>query len=460
MKVILAGYNIDKSLIEQLSNQNIATPETISAAYARISRSKKSVTELRKQALKEIEKTRKSNQTIIFEMGHGSIAEHAVFNFDIIGVSRYLVETIERSRLASFTEKSQRYVTLDGDFVIPAEIRNTTLETEYAQIISAQNELYFSIYEKGKKYLESSDFRGSKRDLEGKAKEDARYVLALATKTQLGMTINARSLEKLLRRLDKIDLNEARNLKSSLEKAVKTIAPSLIRYTKSDDFEKNSALHIPDLPKMSFSEKIELLEHSPNSEENIISAVIFEKFGYDAVQIRNWAKKLSASEKKKIFADIFQNMKSFHSVPRAFETASFTFQIPMSASCFAQLKRHRMSTILNSDYQPEAGFVIPPLLKQLGFPNEMRDIIRRSNEFYQKLETHRAGLGNYILTNAHKLFVIFKANLRELYHFSRLRSDKHAQWEIREISQKIDELVKNVVPNAAAMLMGKDEFGN
>jgi len=243
---------------------------------------------------------------------------------------------------------------------------------------------------------------------EGKAKEDARYVLALATKTQLGMTINARSLEKLLRRLDKIDLNEARNLKSSLEKAVKTIAPSLIRYTKSDDFEKNSALHIPDLPKMSFSEKIELLEHSPNSEENIISAVIFEKFGYDAVQIRNWAKKLSASEKKKIFADIFQNMKSFHSVPRAFETASFTFQIPMSASCFAQLKRHRMSTILNSDYQPEAGFVIPPLLKQLGFPNEMRDIIRRSNEFYQKLETHRAGLGNYILTNAHKLFVIFK----------------------------------------------------
>ena len=58
MKVVLAGYNIDKSLIERFPNRNIATPETISAAYARISRSKKSVTELRKQALQEVEKAR------------------------------------------------------------------------------------------------------------------------------------------------------------------------------------------------------------------------------------------------------------------------------------------------------------------------------------------------------------------------------------------------------------------
>ncbi|HHV36236.1 MAG TPA: FAD-dependent thymidylate synthase, partial [Candidatus Cloacimonetes bacterium] len=122
MKLIVAGYNIDSSLIAALEDQN-ATPEVISAAYARISRSQKSVEELRKEALVEIEKARKSNENIIFEMGHASIAEHAVYNIDIIGVSRWLTDTIQRSRIASFTEKSQRYVTFRRDYIIPEELK-------------------------------------------------------------------------------------------------------------------------------------------------------------------------------------------------------------------------------------------------------------------------------------------------------------------------------------------------
>ncbi|MCK7506709.1 MAG: FAD-dependent thymidylate synthase [Desulfobacterales bacterium] len=46
--------------------------------------------------------------------------------------------------------------------------------------------------------------------LEGWAKEDARYAIALATETQLGMTINARNLELMLRRLAAVGLAEAR----------------------------------------------------------------------------------------------------------------------------------------------------------------------------------------------------------------------------------------------------------
>ena len=34
MKVTLAGYNVDKKILEKLPEEIIATPETISAAYA------------------------------------------------------------------------------------------------------------------------------------------------------------------------------------------------------------------------------------------------------------------------------------------------------------------------------------------------------------------------------------------------------------------------------------------
>ena len=111
MKILLAGYNIDTEVIKAYekasSKRPDATPETLSASYARISRDPRPIDELRKAARLEVEKSRNSNRAIIFKMGHHSVAEHAVFNFDIIGVSRLAIEDLEKFRLCSFTEKSQ-----------------------------------------------------------------------------------------------------------------------------------------------------------------------------------------------------------------------------------------------------------------------------------------------------------------------------------------------------------------
>ena len=136
MKVLLAGYNLDYDLIRELKNKSASnqdlTPETISAAYARISRSPKQVFELREIARVEVDKARQSNRNIVFTMGHSSVAEHAVFNVDVLGVSRLLVEEIEKFRLCSFTEKSQRYVLFDKDFVVPEEIKQAVPGRETA----------------------------------------------------------------------------------------------------------------------------------------------------------------------------------------------------------------------------------------------------------------------------------------------------------------------------------------
>ncbi|MDY6914999.1 MAG: FAD-dependent thymidylate synthase [Candidatus Cloacimonadota bacterium] len=458
MQVVLAGFNVDREVLKDNTKKEVITPETISAAYARISRSKKSVTALRQLALHQVEKARNSNSKIIFDMGHSSIAEHAVFNFDIIGVSRYLVEFIERTRLASFTEKSQRYVTLDGDFVIPNEIKNTSLEDDFVKLVEKQNETYNFLYSKSKKYLEKTSFKGSKRDLEGKAKEDARYVLCLATQTQLGMTINARSLERLLCRLDSLDLTEAAVLKAKIEKEIHGIAPSLIKYTNSNNFQKNYLQNVPIFEDNSHIPQIDLIDYDKNGEDKILAALLFQKNEGLFQNLLKKVKKLSPNEKEKIFSGVFADMRSYHSVPRCFELAYFTFQLSLSSSCFGQLKRHRMSTILKCNYNPKNGYVIPSLLLKIGAGETLKNLMNDVDVLFHKLEEYKAGLGAYILTNSHRVNVIFHANLRELYHFSRLRSDKHAQWEIREISLQIDVLVRNLYPFAAKYLMGKDSF--
>ncbi len=454
MEVIVAGYNVDAEVIRKCTKG--ATPETISAAYARISRSKDSVEKLRAEAILDVEKAKDSNTSIVFEMGHSSIAEHVIFNFDLIGISRYLAEFIHRSRLASFTEKSQRYVTLDGDFYLPEEVRNSKLREDFEQVISEQNSLYELLFAKAKEKLEADGFAGSKRDRFSKAKEDARYFLSLSTLTQMGITINARSLQKLLVRLDKSDLHEAKKLKKKLEEEAKKIAPSLIRYTDADDFTRFT-WELPENKEIRPSEKVKLINASDNPDDLVLQGMLVD-FGYPYEQVSDYLSKITSQEKEQIFDALFAKGKLYSSMPRGFELADFLFEVCCSACCFGQMKRHRMSTILKSEYHPDYGFVVPELIKALGEEEKIDEVIKRTNDLYFELEKEKKGLGNYILTNAHNTLILFKGNLREIYHFSRLRADEHAQWEIREIANKIDEIVREVAPLAGKFLGGKSEI--
>ena len=246
LDIILAGYNLDYEIIKEMGasrpDAEALTPETISAAYARISRNPAPVTELREIARKEVEKARKSNRNIVFGMGHSSIAEHAVFNIDVLGVSRFLVEEIEKFRLCSYTEKSQRYILLEDDFVIPEEIRQAGLEEPYIKTIKEQNEFYHDLYSALKPHVfeknrEMASDPANHGVLDGWAKEDARYIISLATEAQLGMTLNARNLELMLRRRAAHPTAEAKEYSRKLYQATKDIAPSLVRYTEATEFD-------------------------------------------------------------------------------------------------------------------------------------------------------------------------------------------------------------------------------
>ena len=391
-------------------------------------------------------------------MGHSSIAEHAVFNFDILGVSRFIVEFVQRSRLASYTEKSQRYVTLHGDFVTPEELRNTSLEKRFKELIYLQNNLYLKIFTELKRYYIKERNPENVREIENLAKEDARYVLSLATQTQMGLTINARNLAKMLRRLSGLNLKEADKLKLYMESQVKKVAPSLLRYTDAENFEKDYLKYLPHVNEMPSSSKFDLLQHTKDGENIILSTLLFEKYGYDVSSLKYWVKTLTKKEKADIFENIFKEMKFYHSLPRAFESVDFTFQINMSSSCFAQLKRHRIATVIKSYSYPKLDYVIPYSYKFINVNNDLTNVMQKTAELYKDMEAHKKLLGNYILTNAHTVNVIFKANLRELYHFSRLRADSHAQWEIMDVANRISQKLKQLLPNASKYLMGKDEF--
>lgn len=508
LKVILAGYTMDADVMEELkdlaqtqnpvdiptvkSYLNGLTPETISAAYARISRDPAPVNELRKQAVDDVAQAIKSNEAIVFGMGHHSVAEHVQLNFDILGISRLAIEALEEARLCAYTEKSQRYITLDGDFVLPVELDETAeISSRFQEMIFKQNEVYKKAvpilmqYHKdqvAKWYGQYDEDRKIAITCEGRAKEDARYVLSMATEGQLGFSVNARNLEYIIRKLSCHPLQEVRDLSKQLYKRSIAIVPSLIRFADSEDYFNrfgkrisNEFLrdrldignildkYIPHLDGLYYDKTpISLICNTPDPDLHILASLIHSSsiYSYSMISIRRLVYEQPAIARA-LIRDLFENLTEFDAVYREFEHVSFTFELVVSSSAFAQWKRHRMVTTTKQDYDPRLGYTYPKAIIDAGLTSMFREVYEESTKTWEALNAHVSrDAADYVLTNGHRRRILITANLRELYHIARLRIDKHAQWEIREQVNKMIEIVKEVAPLTSILACGKDQFAD
>jgi thymidylate synthase (FAD) len=110
---------------------------------------------------------------------HASVIEHASFTFSIEDVSRAMTHQLVRHRIASYTQQSQRYVTYDTieKYVTPPSIAGN------AEARKVFDETLEKISETYQKLLKMAI-----------PKEDARFILPNAAKTNIMVTMNAREL--------------------------------------------------------------------------------------------------------------------------------------------------------------------------------------------------------------------------------------------------------------------------
>lgn len=134
----------------------------------------------------------------IIEVGHGSVLEHANYNFMIWGVSRTLTHELVRHRAGfGYSQLSQRYVDeSDTAFVIPAGVQalereNPALYQRVVDHMQASRDLYADLTTG---LMDSYAHIEDKTDRRKKARSAARSVLPNATETKMFVTANARAL--------------------------------------------------------------------------------------------------------------------------------------------------------------------------------------------------------------------------------------------------------------------------
>lgn len=145
-------------------------------------------------------------------VGHESVIEHASATF-YIRASRVLTHELVRHRIASYSQRSQRYVSESTPkYIKPPEIKSGEQKAEKI-FIEAMNNAWSA-------YSQLLDA--------GVAKEIARYVLPNACETQIVMTMNFRELRHFIKlRTSSRALPEMRAVAGEVKRIMKEEAPKV-----------------------------------------------------------------------------------------------------------------------------------------------------------------------------------------------------------------------------------------
>jgi thymidylate synthase (FAD) len=134
----------------------------------------------------------------ILEVGHGSVLEHAVWNFIFTGVSRSLTHELVRHRAGfGFSQLSQRYVDESiAEYVEPDAIAaDPEMHALWLDAIAHAHKAYIKLVEKLAEHYRDEPDRTLRRKL---ARQAARSVLPNATETKIFVSGNARALRHFI----------------------------------------------------------------------------------------------------------------------------------------------------------------------------------------------------------------------------------------------------------------------
>ena len=164
----------------------------------------------------------------VIKNGHHSVLEHGYATFRITGVSRSFTHQLVRHRLCAFSQRSQRYVNEENfAYVEPQSI--------------AENAEAHRIFERI-----MNDTKYAYRELQklGIKNEDARYVLANGTQSEIVISANFRQLRHMFCvRCGRHAQWEIRDIALQMLRIMKKEAPSVFGDFVID--EETSTAHTP-----------------------------------------------------------------------------------------------------------------------------------------------------------------------------------------------------------------------
>ena len=413
--------------------------EVIAVAFAKTSRSPEPFDVIAKELNED--KARKFHEKWVVGYGHSSVAEHAIVHLAAEGISRYAVDWIESARLASFTEKSTRYQIIDeNSYYIPP----TEHKEEYVRVMRALFKNYLSAFNSLKKYF--FEQTGKEMKARVKALDRARFILPYATLANVGITMNARELAHTLRKMLSSGIPEVVEVAQKMREEAKKELPTLLRHAEATEYLKKiyAPLEQSQVTRSSFGAR--LIYYDKDAEKKVLASLLFKRTQLSYEDAVSKVANMTEQEKKELL-DKYLSVGPFDIPPRELEHINYTFELTMDLGAYYEFKRHRIMTITKQLPTVKHGYYMPKEFNEVDIKDLFIESMELSENLYDLLLKEDKNLQGYAVTNAHLQRILVSTNLRELFHYIRLRGSPLAHFTIRNITYKMFDELKKVHPS-------------
>jgi thymidylate synthase ThyX len=407
------------------------------------------------------EKARQFHEKWVVGYGHASVAEHAVIHLAVEDVSIIATKILEDMRLASYTEKSTRYVFFDDDkFYRVPRLKHSPYASLYEDTVRYLLKTYVTLAPQVIEHIKAEVPRRTGQSdraydaaCRAKACDILRYLIPAATLTNLGMTINARALEHLLTKLLSHPLEEAREIGTLLMQEAVKIVPTLLKYADYNAYTAETEQAMRQLGQELFGDAVALeapavalVRYPQDTEEQLAAAIVYSYTQLPWTQVIDRVRKLSEAQRERLI-DAYLRRRGPHDQPlRALEHLYYTFDILLDYGAFRDIQRHRMATQTRQDLSINHGYSMPSEFVAYGLRDTFVECMTRAADAYSRMARDFPVEAPYVLPLAYRLHVLITWNLRELFHFIHLRSAKQGHASYRDIARQVYREIARVHP--------------
>ncbi len=432
---------------------------------------------------------------IFDEYGDDSVSQIGGVHIVFEQVSNIVINEIERGRLAAYLEQSTRYIDYslamaDGRFryYLPSSILDGRHGKHYCQAMDQLFGIYQQMLEHAKEYFQTqnprSEFDGDNRAYQASIKAQAldavRPILPAGIVSNVGFYGSAQAAANMLRRLMSSGLPEARAIGLLALTELRHPDASPAFFNQVDDpkkglewikYKRDTRASVKELvgayekqnTKATGTSRAELSDNEvalgwsdPDNLLKVASAIIFEQSSTNQTffESRELANSIGPQAQERLVTAYCGDRGSFDSATgnrrwkpgRAFEHATYSFDMLIDFGIMRDWKRHRLLTMEWGEVGPSLGWTMSPVIEDMGQTVLYKQAMDLSRMLYMLLSPDYPLSAQYVTCLAYRMRVIMNINARALMFMLELRTGRDGHPAYRKVGQQMHKLVCAVDP--------------